>query len=86
MPERPLASWIARHDNGWITLVEDRGDGTWAAWALPEGTPVSGPDYIEMDDVSAKAAAEFALRQKSGHTDCSANCSFWAPHSHSTNA
>ena len=83
MAERYLASWIARHDNGWITLIEDRGDGTWAAWALPGGTPLTGPDYIEMDDVSAKAAAEFALRHKSGHRECSDDCSSWEPHSHS---
>jgi hypothetical protein len=83
MTERHLTSWIARHDNGWITLIEDRGDGTWAAWALREGTPLASPDYIEMDDVSAKAAAEFALRQKSRHNECSDDCSSWEPHSHS---
>jgi hypothetical protein len=77
-----MHSWIARHDNGWITLVEDRGDGTWAAWALPEGAPTASPDYIEMDDVTAKAAAEFALRQRSAHKACSDNCSGWEPHIH----
>ena len=40
------------------------------------------PDYIEMDDMSAKAAAEFALREKSGHYDRSAGCSGWELHTH----
>jgi hypothetical protein len=80
----PLRSWIARHDNGWITLVEERPNGTWGAWAHPEGAPVLDPDYIEMDDLSAQAAAEFALREKSGHDQCAAGCSGWELHTHST--
>ena len=40
------------------------------------------PDYIEMDDVSAKAAAEFTFREKSGHDHCSAGCSGWELNTH----
>lgn len=75
-------SWIARHSNGWVTLIEERPDETWAAWAFPEGSTPTHPDYIEMDDVSAKAAAEFALREKSGHDRCDAGCSGWELHTH----
>jgi hypothetical protein len=82
MPDRPTSSWIARHDNGWITLVEEGADGTWSAWALRERSVASGPDYIEMDDETAKAAAEFALRVRSGHAQCSPRCSGWELHTH----
>ena len=52
---------------------------------MPQSSPVpSNPytishafDYIEMDEASAKAAAEFALREKSGHSECSSNCKAW---------
>ena len=77
-----LRSWVAHHDNGWFAHADERLDGTWAAWAVVGGGVVPSPDYIEMDDVSAKAAADFALREKSGHELCSAGCSGWELHSH----
>jgi len=77
-----LRSWVAHHDNWWAAHADERPDGTWAAWATPAGTPVVAPDYIEMDDVSAKAAAAFALREKSGHGHCSAGCAGWELHTY----
>ena len=67
----PLRSWAAQHDNGWSGHADERLDGTWAAWPVAGGEVVPSPDYIEMDDVSAKAAADFALREKSGDKHCS---------------
>lgn len=72
-----LEVWTARHDNGWLAQAIENPDGTYAAWALPEGTTVSGPDYLEMDAETAKQAADFALSRKSGHRTCSAACSRW---------
>jgi hypothetical protein len=37
------------------------------------------PDYIEMDDVTAKAA-RFALRERSAHQECLDRCSGWSSH------
>jgi len=82
MTANALTSWFARHSNGWVTFAELRPDGTWVAWAVADGELASGPDYIEMDDVSAKAAAEFALREKSGHDRCEVGCSGWVLHTH----
>ena len=60
---------------------------TWGASALSKDAlncddediePISHAfDYIEMDEATAKAAAEFALREKSGHSECSPNCKAW---------
>jgi hypothetical protein len=77
-----LTSWFARHSNGWVTFAELRPDGTWAAWAVPDGDAPTSPDYIEMDDVSAKAAADYALREKSGHVRCDSECAPWELHTH----
>jgi hypothetical protein len=82
-PERERAVWMARHENGWLTYVVESPDGTYAAWAAPEGaTPTV--DYVEMDPETAKTAALFALASKSGHTQCSAVCSGWELHTHTT--
>jgi hypothetical protein len=35
-----------------------------------------------MDDVSAKAAADYALRDKSGHDRCDGECAGWELHTH----
>jgi len=45
--------------------------------------PCPALNYIEMDDVTAKAA-EVVLRQKSAHDQCSALCSGWELHTHSS--
>jgi hypothetical protein len=80
--DNPLRSWVSHHDNGWVAHADERPDGTWAAWAVAGGEVVPGPDYIEMDDLSAKAAADFALREKSGHKHCSGGCAGWELHTH----
>jgi hypothetical protein len=77
--ESVRAVWINRHDNGWQTYAIKNADGTYSAWAAPEGqTP--GVDYIEMDPETAMTAAMFALKQKSGHDTCSTACSGWELH------
>jgi hypothetical protein len=42
----------------------------------PEADPIV-LDYIEDCERHARAAADFALRKKTGHTDCSPTCSGW---------
>jgi hypothetical protein len=39
-------------------------------------------EYVEMNPETARAAAMFALKQKSGHDTCSAACSGWELHTH----
>ena len=73
---------IVRHNNGWVTHADERPDGTWAAWAAREGSSAPEPDYLEMDDVNAKRAADFALRRKSGHHGCSDRCTGWELQAH----
>ena len=43
---RHLVISEARHDNGWTTLVIERSDGTFVAWAGPDQT--IGVDYVEV--------------------------------------
>ena len=74
---RRLDIWTEKHDNGWLTQAIENLDGTYAAWALPEGTAVPGPEYVEMDAENAKRAAEFALARQTGHRQCSSACSGW---------
>jgi hypothetical protein len=79
--ESVRAVWMARHDNGWQTYAIENADGTFSAWAAPEGQTPS-VDYLEMDPDTAKAAAMFALSKKSGDHVCSADCSGWELHTH----
>jgi hypothetical protein len=79
--ERGRAVWMARHDNGWKTYVLETSEGTYAAWAAPEGA-THIVDYIEMDPDVAKAAAMFALAKKGDHARCSESCSAWELHEH----
>jgi hypothetical protein len=77
---RRLLVWIARHDNGWTSVVAEQPDGTFVAWAgLGESI---GVDYVEDTPEHAQAAALFALNRKSGHTACSARCTEWELHAH----
>lgn len=78
---RALAVWTAAHDNGWTTNALENLDGTFSAWAAPDPATVA-IDYIEDGPEHAKIAAEYALRQKTGHTRCSAGCSGWQLHFH----
>jgi hypothetical protein len=80
LPDRRLAYWAAHHDNGWVTNVLANPDGTYSAWASLEST-LASVDYIEIDVESAMRAAEFALRRKSGHVQCSPRCTRWTVHS-----
>jgi hypothetical protein len=70
---RRLVIWEAHHDNGWKTVVMEQPDGTFIAWA-GQGEAV-GVDYVEDNPEHAQAAAMFALKRKTGHAKCSAECS-----------
>ena len=70
---RRLVVWEARQDNGWTTLVMEPPDGTFVAWAGPDESV--GVDYVEDTREHAQAAAMFALKRKSGHSECSHGCS-----------
>jgi hypothetical protein len=83
MPTRELAVWNADHDNGWTTVVTEMIDGTFHASAAPTGSRGCLTQYIEMDEPSAKAAAAFALAEKTGHRECSKACTGWKVHTHS---
>jgi len=61
---RPVI-WQARHDNGWIAVVAEQPDGTFAASAGPG--EAAGVDYVEGTPEHAQADALFALNRKSGH-------------------
>jgi hypothetical protein len=76
-PHRLMAVWTARHDNGWLTSVVENPNGSFAAWAAPEGE--SGGVYSIQEEAEAgKEAAAASLRRESDHTECSDACSAWA--------
>jgi hypothetical protein len=77
---RALAIWTSVHDNGWVANAVERPDGTFAAWAASDATTYV--DYVEDGPENAKLAAEFALRRKSGHEQCSPLCLGWRVHFH----
>jgi hypothetical protein len=75
-PHRMMAVWTARHDNGWLTSVVENPNGSFAAWAAPEGE--SGGVYSIQEEAEAgKEAAAAALGRESDHTECSDACSAW---------
>ena len=72
---RPLVTWKAHHDNGWVTAVVERPDRTFAAMAGLAGR-------YEVEDVKktieeAQNAALSALKRSTGHTCSSSSCSEW---------
>ena len=75
-PHRLMAVWTAAHDNGWVTSVVENPDGTFAAWAAPDGEN-AGVYTIEPDVDRGKTAAEAALERHTGHDGCSNGCSLW---------
>lgn len=75
-PHRLMAVWTATHDNGWVTSVVENPDGTFAAWAAPDGEG-AGVYTIQPDVASGKTAAENALHRHTGHDGCSGDCSLW---------
>ena len=79
---RMLIVWTARHDNGWTTVAFERDDGEFCAGAAPPGVNGVRLEYVEDGPEHAKIAAEFDLKQKTGHERCSANCSGWEAHTH----
>ncbi|MGH9310590.1 MAG: hypothetical protein ACRD1U_14530 [Vicinamibacterales bacterium] len=81
MNRRPLAAWTARHDNGWVATVLETPNGLYSAWVGREGEAIS-VDYVEDSPEHAQIAAEFALKQRTGHAQCSAQCSGWLLHTH----
>ena len=72
-PHRLMAVWTAAHDNGWVTSVVENPDGSFAAWAAPDGEG-AGVYTIQADVDSGKAAAEAALQRHTGHDGCSNGC------------
>ena len=77
---RRLVIWEALHDSNWKTVVAEQPDGTFVAWA-GQGDAI-GVDYVEDTPEHAQAAAMFALKRKSGHTECSPQCSLWELRTH----
>ena len=77
---RHLVIWEVRHDNGWTTLVMEQPGGPLVAWAGPDESV--GVDYVEDTSEHAQAAAMFALKRKSGHDQCSVQCSAFEMRTH----
>ena len=75
---RPLAIWIASHENGWTTGVTENPDRTYAAWVTPDTTDSVTAAYIEVTPENARRAADYALVQQTGHRQCSPACSGWS--------
>ena len=70
-PHRLMAVWTAAHDNGWVTSVVENPDGTFAAWAAPDGE--SAGVYTIQPDVDqregggrSRAAAAYRTRRMLG--------------------
>ena len=64
-----------------MTTVLETPSGTFSAWVAREGEALS----VDSDDEGpeqAKIAAEFALKAKTGHAECSPQCSGWQLHTH----
>jgi hypothetical protein len=76
-PHRLMAVWTARHDNGWVTSVVENPNGSFAAWAAPDGE--GGGVYSIVDQVEeGKKAATDSLRRDAGHGECSGGCTGWS--------
>ena len=75
-PHRLMAVWTATHDNGWLTSVVENPDGTFAAWAAPDGD-AAGVYTVQPDVEGGKMSAEGALRRHTGHDGCSEACTTW---------
>ena len=72
-----MAVWTARHDNGWVTSVVENPNGSFAAWAAPDGE--GGGVYSIVDEAEdGKTAAAASLARETGHNGCSLRCTGWA--------
>jgi hypothetical protein len=77
IPHRLMAVWTARHDNGWVTSVVENPNGSFAAWAAPDGE--GGGVYSIVDEAEdGKTAAAATLVRETGHTGCSRRCTGWS--------
>ena len=76
--KRVVVLWRAQHDNGWSTYATERPlEGTFGVGIAPEGASQVFLQHSEDDAERAKIAADFLLKQKTGHDRCSAGCSGW---------
>jgi hypothetical protein len=73
-PRTPVC-WQALHDNGWTTIIEERPDRSFAAWAMTnqERSAV----YVDADIDRACAAVMASLYRKTGHRTCTDECIDW---------
>ena len=72
---RRLVQWHAQHDNGWATIIAERSDHLFAAWAMTDQD--CSVIYIDADIHHACAAVMSSLYWKTGHRNCTAACSDW---------
>ena len=72
---RRLFQWRAEHDNGWATVITERPDHLFAAWAMTDRD--CSTVYLDADIHHACAAAMSSLYWKTGHRTCTAACSEW---------
>jgi hypothetical protein len=77
IPNRLMAVWTARHDNGWVTSVVENPNGSFAAWAAPDGEGGGVYSIVEEAEDGKKAAAASLVRE-TGHATCSRRCAEWS--------
>jgi len=77
-----LTVWSALHDNGWLAIVAEQPDGTYAVISAASSARDVQPDAIATSADDGKAAAVDALRAKSGHDHCSPQCQRWQRERH----
>ena len=80
--QRVMCLWTAVHDNGWVTKAVENPDGSYSAWATTDPDALGPVDFVEDGPENGKRAAEYALRQRTGHEHCSDACSGWTVHTH----
>lgn len=73
--QRTLVRWQAQHDNGWTTIIAERADRRFAAWATT--AQECSPVYVDADIDHACAAVMASLYRMSGHRKCTAACHDW---------
>ena len=77
IPNRLMTVWTARHDNGWVASVVENPNGSFAAWAAPDGE--GGRVYSIVEEAEdGKTAAAASLVRETGHTSCSRRCAGWS--------
>ena len=71
-----MTVWTAAHGNGWTASVVENPDGSFAAWAAPDGQD-AGVYTVLADVEDAKRAADAALRRLTRHHACTGRCGGW---------